>query len=128
MSVPGPQPGIFTGTKHGFTLVEALVVAVIMGTLAAVAIPTYTGYIRSQRIEVVKNLASAAAVAANVIYRRTGAVPNCGGGDCSGVLNLLLPEQGRYSVTILPDLDKDGHHQINVVDTQHSEATYTVPF
>jgi prepilin-type N-terminal cleavage/methylation domain-containing protein len=109
----------------GFTLTEILVVSVIVAILSAVAIPVYNGYVKDQRIDAVKNLASAAAVSANVLYRRTGAIPDCGGGDCAGVLNLLLPEQGRYSVTITTD---DKGRYVKVVDNQHPEATYTAPF
>jgi prepilin-type N-terminal cleavage/methylation domain-containing protein len=36
-----------TQNKNGFTFVEAVVVAVIMGILAAVAIPVYTAYIEN---------------------------------------------------------------------------------
>lgn len=60
---------------RGFVLVEVLVVAIIVGILAAVAIPVYSGYIRGQKIELVSNLAQTASVAANIFYRRTGTAP-----------------------------------------------------
>jgi len=56
--------------KQGFSLVEALVVAVIIGILAAVAIPTYTGFINDQRVQTLNSLAETAAASANAYYRR----------------------------------------------------------
>jgi type IV pilus assembly protein PilE len=37
--------------QKGFTLVEAIVVAIIMAILAAVAIPLYTGYVQSAQAD-----------------------------------------------------------------------------
>jgi type IV pilus assembly protein PilA len=61
--------------EKGFSLVEAIVVAVIMGILSAVAIPMYIGYINDQRQTTVNNLAETAAAAANAFLRRTGTCP-----------------------------------------------------
>lgn len=109
------------GSK-GFTLTEILVVSVIIAILSAVAVPVYTNYIKEQRVDAVKNLALAAAISANVIYRRTNLIPDCPA-DCTTVLNLFLPEQGRYTVKI-----PAGTRNVVVIDKQHVEATYTASF
>ena len=80
--------------KRGFVLAEVLVVAIIVAILAAVAVPTYTGYVKSQRQSVVTGLAQTAAVSGNVYWRRTGAVPD------SAALKLFLPDPARFTVTI----------------------------
>ncbi len=90
----------------GFVLVEVVIVALIVGILAAVAIPIYTGYVQSQRREVVKNIASAAAAAANIYYRRTGSLPICTEistpsiPNCITLLNIFLTEPLKYSIGI----------------------------
>jgi prepilin-type N-terminal cleavage/methylation domain-containing protein len=58
--------------QNGFSLVEVIVVAVIIGILAAVGIPIYSGYMRDQRQITVDNLAETAGAAANAYIRRTG--------------------------------------------------------
>jgi prepilin-type N-terminal cleavage/methylation domain-containing protein len=72
-----PKVRLSLGSRNrsGFTMVEVLVVALIVAALAAVSIPVYSGYIRTQKIEVVSGLAQTASVAANIYFRRTGAGP-----------------------------------------------------
>jgi prepilin-type N-terminal cleavage/methylation domain-containing protein len=80
--------------RLGFTLAEVLVVSTIIAILAAVAIPVYTGYVRSQRQAVVENLAQTAAVAANAWYRRHNTDPTIAD------LNLFMPVEGKFHIFI----------------------------
>jgi prepilin-type N-terminal cleavage/methylation domain-containing protein len=79
----------------GFTLVEALVVAVLMAILAAVTIPIYNGFIKSGKQDVVKNLSQTAATAANSYLRRNGVSP-----PAVTDLNLFLPDPTLYTIVI----------------------------
>jgi type IV pilus assembly protein PilA len=64
--------------QQAFSLIEAIVVAVIMGILAAISVPMYAGFIRDQQQSTVDNLAETAAAAANAYLRRTGVDPTEG--------------------------------------------------
>src|SRR3954462_5810783 len=82
---------------QGFTLVEALVVSVIVGILSAVAIPMYTGYVKSQRRTAASAVAQTAAVSAASLYRRTGIYP-----DSAALASALsLPNPAQFDVRIL---------------------------
>ncbi len=62
-----------THNKKGFTLVEAVVVAVIVLVLAGISIPIYQGFVSDARQDTVNNLAETAAAAANTFVRKRGA-------------------------------------------------------
>ena len=61
--------------RDGFTLVEAIVVAVIIAALAAIAIPIYGGYLKDAQRGSAEDLARAGAAAASAFYRKKGTDP-----------------------------------------------------
>jgi prepilin-type N-terminal cleavage/methylation domain-containing protein len=98
-----------TKTK-GFTLVEAIVTAVILAILSAVAIPMYSGFINDQRQTTVDNLAETAAAAANAYVRRTG--------DSTSTTNIisnmnLYYDHSKYTVTVPGD---SGQRSVKITD------------
>lgn len=84
-------------TSLGFTFVEVIVVGVIVAILAAVCIPLYSGYVKNQKLAVVKGLAESGAVSANVFWRRQATTPD------SADLKLFLPNPEEYNVRIAHD-------------------------
>jgi prepilin-type N-terminal cleavage/methylation domain-containing protein len=110
---------------QGFVLTEILVVSVIVGILASVAIPVYTGYVKDQRLAAAKNIAGSTAAAANIYYRRTGSAPIChpigGPITCVELLKIFLTDPANYSIDI------DDRKAI-VVDSYHSGIADTVGF
>jgi prepilin-type N-terminal cleavage/methylation domain-containing protein len=93
--------GLKGSTSSGFTLAEVITVAVIIGILSAVAIPMYTGMVKSQRKEVAKNICQSTAVSANIYYRRYGTGPICATtADCVPLLGIFLPDSSKYILSI----------------------------
>jgi prepilin-type N-terminal cleavage/methylation domain-containing protein len=105
-------------SQKGFTLVEALVVSVLMAILAAVAIPMYSGYVNSQRIQNVKNLAQTAAVSANSLNRK-GVVPTAELVKAT----MYLPDPNAYTVAV-----DNGAKTVTVTDAAHNSITATSPY
>lgn len=84
-------------SQKGFTLVESIVIAVVVGVLALVAIKLYTGYVAETQQDTVNSMAQTAAASANAFFRKTGEDPDVED------LDLFLPEEDRFTVVIDAD-------------------------
>lgn len=81
-------------TNKGFSLVEAVIAAVIMAVLSIAAVKLYNGYVKDARQQTVDNLAEAAAAAANAYWRKTG-----GSTPTAAQLNFQY-DQTKFQMTI----------------------------
>lgn len=91
----------YTAARKGFTLLEAVIAAVIVLILSAVAIPMYGGFIKDARQDAVNELAETAAAAANSYWRKTGSVPAITGPNAEP-LNIYY-DNAKHSVSIIGD-------------------------
>lgn len=101
--------------EQGFTLIELMIVVVIVGILAAVALPAYNDSIRkSKRSEALTALAEGAQ-RLEINFTEKGTY--CVDSSCSGaapVFRSVIPESGA------------AYYNINVVDDDLTKNTFTL--
>ncbi|HEX7840178.1 MAG TPA: prepilin-type N-terminal cleavage/methylation domain-containing protein [Kofleriaceae bacterium] len=93
--------------QRGFTIIELMIVVVIVGILAIVALPTFMDYIkRSKRTEAVLQLNKIAKNSKRVYSETSSYVPGPagelpsppgGGGCCGGTNNHCDPDPGSFA-------------------------------
>jgi type IV pilus assembly protein PilA len=91
-----------TGREEGFTLVELLIVILIVGILAAVAIPLYLGYTKDAKLAEGKALLGSVMTALQGCVQAKGSGQSCSVSEIVnrvGVSTAGVTGDGRWTVT-----------------------------
>ena len=88
------------GSASGFTLIELMIVLVIVGVLAMIAVPAYNGFVKKANRAAAMGYLMQAAHRQQLFFNDTRTYS-----DDEAVLNLTQPERVRDFYTVLIELD-----------------------